>query len=367
MTHRVTFHADAVDGQARTGVARFADGRSYRTPCFMPVGTRGAVKYLSADDYTALGARIVLGNTYHLMLRPGAEVVQSLGGLARFSGWDGLTLTDSGGFQVFSLDPVVDDDGVTFRSVYDGSSHRFTPEKAVEVQEQLGASIAMVLDVCPPLPSEPDVIRRAIERTAAWAERARAHHTRPDQAQFGIVQGGIDGALRAESAKRTVAIDFDGYGIGGLSVGESRAEMLPALAAATAELPADQPRYLMGVGDPARIVESVALGVDQFDCVMQTRLGRHGTALTSTGRVNLKRAEFTRSDAPIDAGCSCSVCLRHSRGYLRHLFQVAEPTASRLVSIHNLAWTFALCDRMADAIAAGTFGRLRADVLDVWG
>ena len=222
MTHHVAFEADAVDGAARTGTARFADGRSYRTPCFMPVGTRGAVKYLSADDYTQLGTRIVLGNTYHLMLRPGADVVASLGGLARFSGWDGLTLTDSGGFQVFSLDPRVDDDGVTFRSVYDGSSHRFTPEKAVEVQEQLGASIAMVLDVCPPLPSPPDVIRRAVERTADWAERARLHHRRADQAQFGIVQGGLDEALRAESAKRTVAIGFDGYGIGGLSVGESR-------------------------------------------------------------------------------------------------------------------------------------------------
>jgi queuine tRNA-ribosyltransferase len=367
MTHRVTFLPDAVDGAARTGVARFADGRSYRTPCFMPVGTRGAVKYLSADDYEALGARIVLGNTYHLMLRPGAEVVQSLGGLGRFAGWDGLTLTDSGGFQVFSLDPVVDDDGVTFRSVYDGSSHRFTPEKAVEVQEQLGASIAMVLDVCPPLPSEPAVIRRAVERTADWAERARRHHRRADQAQFGIVQGGIDEALRAESARRTVAIDFDGYGIGGLSVGESRADMLPALAAAVAELPADQPRYLMGVGDPARMVEAVALGVDQFDCVMQTRLGRHGTAFTAGGRLNLKRAEWTRSDDPIDATCACTVCRRHSRGYLRHLFQVAEPTASRLVSLHNLAWTFALCDRMAEAITAGSFDRLRADVLAAWG
>ena len=367
MTHRVTFEPSAVDGAARTGVARFADGRSYRTPCFMPVGTRGAVKYLAADDYEALGARIVLGNTYHLMLRPGVDVVSSLGGLGRFAGWDGLTLTDSGGYQVFSLDPAVDDDGVTFRSVYDGSSHRFTPETAVDVQERLGASIAMVLDVCPPLPSPPAVIRQAVERTAAWAARARKHHVRADQAQFGIVQGGTDEALRAESAERTVALDFDGYGIGGLSVGETRAEMLPALAAALAALPADRPRYLMGVGDPASIVEAVGLGVDQFDCVMQTRLGRHGTALTGGGRVNLKRAEWARSDAPIDATCTCAVCGRYARGYLRHLFQVAEPTASRLVSLHNLAWTFALCDRMAAAIAGGTFASLWADVLAVWG
>jgi queuine tRNA-ribosyltransferase len=264
VTHHVAFVADAVDGDARAGVAYFADGRTYRTPCFMPVGTRGAVKYLSADDYVALGAQIVLANTYHLMLRPGVDVVAELGGLARFTGWDGLTLTDSGGYQVFSLDPAVDDDGVTFRSVYDGSSHRFTPERAVEVQEQLGASIAMVLDVCPPLPSTPDVIRQAVERTSAWAERARRHHRHAGQAQFGIVQGGVDEALRADSAKRTVAIGFDGYGVGGLSVGESRAEMLPALAAALSELPLDQPRYLMGVGDPARMVEAVALGVDQF-------------------------------------------------------------------------------------------------------
>ncbi len=367
MTHRVTFTAEATEGAARTGVARFADGRSYRTPCFMPVGTRGAVKYLSADDYTVLGAQIVLGNTYHLMLRPGADVVADLGGLARFSGWDGLTLTDSGGFQVFSLDPKVDDEGVTFRSVYDGSYHRFTPDKAVEVQEQLGASIAMVLDVCPPLPSTPEVIRLAVDRTSAWAEQARAHHTRADQAQFGIVQGGIDETLRAVSAKAIAGIGFDGYAIGGLSVGESRPQMLPALAAATAELPADQPRYLMGVGDPARLVEAVALGVDQFDCVMQTRLGRHGTAFTDAGRLNLKRAEFIRSDDPIDAACRCAVCARHSRGYLRHLFQVAEPTASRLVSLHNLAWTFQLCNRMAEAIRTGTFHTLRAEVLAAWG
>ena len=367
MTANVTFTAAAIDGAARTGVASFVDGRSYRTPCFMPVGTRAAVKFLDAADYERLGARIVLANTYHLMLRPGAETVAALGGVGRFAGWDGLTLTDSGGYQVFSLDPRVDNDGVTFRSVYDGSSHRLTPELAVEVQEQLGASIAMVLDICPPLPSEPAVIKLAVERTAAWAARARAQHRRVDQAQFGIVQGGIDEAMRAESAARTVEIGFDGYGIGGLSVGESRAEMLPALAATTAALPADQPRYLMGVGDPARIVEAVGLGVDQFDCVMQTRLGRHGTALTSTGRVNLKRAEFARSDEPIDVACRCEVCRRHARGYLRHLFQVAEPTAARLVSLHNLAWTFDLCDRLAAAIEAHRYAALRDEILAVWG
>jgi queuine tRNA-ribosyltransferase len=364
--HRVALETVATDGAARAGVATTANG-SYTTPLFMPVGTRGAIKYLSADDYTALGAQIVLGNTYHLMLRPGAEVVAQLGGLAKFAGWDGLTLTDSGGFQVFSLEPKVDDDGVTFRSTYDGSTHRFTPESAVATQELLGADIQMVLDVCPPLPSPPEVVRLAVERTATWAARARQAHGRPDQALFGIVQGGVSEVLRGESARRTVELDFDGYGIGGLSVGETREQMLPALAAALAGLPADQPRYLMGVGDPASMVEAVNLGVDQFDCVMQTRLGRHGTALTSVGRVNLKRSEYTLSDEPIDTDCSCPVCARHSKGYLRHLFKVAEPTASRLVSMHNVAWTIDLMGQMRVAIEAGAFAGLRTRILDVWG
>ena len=282
MTHPVRVELEAVDGAARATVAHTARG-SYRTPCFMPVGTRGTVKHLSAADLDQLGVQIVLGNTYHLMLRPGAATVAELGGLGRFSGWDGLTLTDSGGFQVFSLEPSVDDDGVTFRSTYDGSTHRLTPESAVATQELLGADIQMVLDVCPPLPSPEATIRLAVERTSAWAKRARAAHAREDQALFGIVQGGTDLALRTESGLRTVELDFDGYGIGGLSVGETRAEMLPALEAALAVLPADRPRYLMGVGDPASLVEAVALGVDQFDCVMQTRLGRHGVALTTAG------------------------------------------------------------------------------------
>ncbi|MDO8362851.1 MAG: tRNA guanosine(34) transglycosylase Tgt [Actinomycetota bacterium] len=364
--HPVRFEATAVDGAARTGVAHTARG-SYNTPCFMPVGTRGAIKYLSAADYERLGAEIVLGNTYHLMLRPGAETVAALGGLGRFAGWGGLTLTDSGGFQVFSLEPKVDDDGVTFKSTYDGSSHRFTPELAVHTQQLLGADIQMVLDVCPPLPSPTETVRLAVERTSMWAARAKAAHTRDDQALFGIVQGGTDEALRAESAQRTVAVGFDGYGIGGLSVGETRQEMLPALAAAIAHLPADRPRYLMGVGDPASLVEAVGLGVDQFDCVMQTRIGRHGTALTSQGKVHMKNAKHVLSDEPLDADCACEVCARHSRGYIRHLFQVGEPTASRLMSLHNIAWTLQLMQRMRASIVAGSFDELRREVLSVWG
>ena len=219
--HPVVFETVAVDGEARAGVASTAKG-SYTTPLFMPVGTRGAIKYLSADDYTAVGAQIVLGNTYHLMLRPGAETVAHFGGLGKFTGWNGLTLTDSGGFQIFSLVPKVDDDGVTFQSTYDGSVHRFTPESAVATQELLGADIQMVLDVCPPLPSPEEVVRVAVDRTTAWAERARRAHTRADQALFGIVQGGISETMRKESARRVADLEFDGYGIGGLSVGETR-------------------------------------------------------------------------------------------------------------------------------------------------
>ena len=356
----------ASDGTARFGIAHTAKG-SYSTPCFMPVGTRGAIKYLSASDYEMLGAEIVLGNTYHLMLRPGAEVIDHFGGLGKFAGWRGLTLTDSGGFQIFSLEPKVDDEGVTFKSTYDGSLHRFTPEEAVRVQQLLGADIQMVLDVCPPLPSADHVVRTAVERTAAWAARARLAHDRPDQALFGIVQGGVNTALRTESAERTVALDFDGYGIGGLSVGETRAEMIPALAAAISVLPVDRPRYLMGVGDPASLVEAVNLGVDQFDCVMQTRLGRHGTALTSTGRLQIKNARFVLDDAPLDDTCSCDVCHRHSRGYLRHLFQVNEPTGSRLLSLHNIAWTFQLVAGMREAIRNQRFAKFRQEVLEIWG
>ncbi len=357
---------DATDGAARATTATTARG-TYTTPLFMPVGTRGAIKYLSAADYERVGAQIVLGNTYHLMLRPGADLVERFGGLGRFAGWDGLTLTDSGGFQVFSLEPDLDDDGVTFRSTYDGSTHRFTPELAVDIQTKLGADIQMVLDVCPPLPSPPAVIRRALDLTGAWAARARAAHARPDQSLFGIVQGGISQAMRAESARQIVDLDFDGYGIGGLSVGETREEMLPALAAAIAHLPADRPRYLMGVGDPASLVEAVALGVDQFDCVMQTRLGRHGTALTSTGRFQAKAARNAELDEPLDPDCPCDVCARHSRGYIRHLLQVREPSASRLLSIHNVAWTIDLMERMRTAIVDGRFDALRRSVLDVWG
>ncbi len=372
----MTLHVEveATDGAARAGRIRTARGM-IETPCFMPVGTKGAVRLLDSADLDHLGVEAVLANAYHLMLRPGVDVVAEFGGLHRFSGWDGHILTDSGGFQVFSLEPEVDDDGVTFRSTYDGDTHRLTPEGAVEVQAALGADITMVLDVCPPWPADEGQVRTAVRRSAAWAARARlAHaaaleHGRAPAGQqiFGIVQGGVDRDLRVESASATVAVGFDGYGIGGFSVGEPRDLMLPALAATTAVLPVDQPRYLMGVGDPIGLVEAVAAGVDLFDCVLPTRLARHGTVLTAAGRYNLTAAAHARDKGPLDPACACPVCAQWSRGYLRHLLRVSEPTGARLVTLHNLAWTFALVRSARAAIRAGTLDSLRSDIRSVWG
>ncbi|MCU0269194.1 MAG: tRNA guanosine(34) transglycosylase Tgt [Acidimicrobiales bacterium] len=366
----VRIDVEASDGAARAGRVHTARG-SFATPCFMPVGTRAAVRALSSADLEALGAEVVLANTYHLMLRPGADVVAELGHLHGFMGWDGHVLTDSGGYQVFSLDPKVDDHGATFRSTYDGSTHVLTPEGAVRVQQLLGADIQMVLDVCPSLPSPPEVVRQAVERTAAWAARAVEAH-RPSreaggtQALFGIVQGGVDATLRAESAQRTVALGFDGYGIGGLSVGEPRHELLPALEAALAELPPDRPRYLMGVGDPVGLVEAVARGVDLFDCVLPTRLARHGTILTGAGRLNLRNAVHARDPGPLDPDCTCTVCARWSRAYLRHLLMVQEPSVLRLATLHNVHWILRLVERVRCAIGDGDLARVRAEVAAVY-
>lgn len=355
-------------GPARAGVIRTARGE-IRTPCFMPVGTRAAVRTLSSADMEDLGAEIILANTYHLMLKPGAERIGRLGGLHRFEDWRGHLLTDSGGYQVFSLDPGgnvrLDDEGVTFRSTYDGGTHRLTPVSAVEIQTLLGADIQMVLDVCAPLPSSRDVLCSAVERTASWATVARAAfraHERDDLNQFGIVQGGTDAALRIESAQRTVAVGFDGYAVGGLSVGESRDAMLETLAATLPHLPEDQPRYLMGLGDPVGMVESIALGIDLFDCVLPTRFARHGTVLSTAGRYNLKRAENADDGSPLDDTCGCPVCARWSRAYLRHLLVVDEPTAPRLLTIHNVWWTLRLVEEVRAAIAAGSLEPVRSRV-----
>jgi queuine tRNA-ribosyltransferase len=337
----------------------------------MPVGTRAAVRTLTSADLETLGAEVILGNTYHLMLKPGADLIERFGGLHGFADWHGHVLTDSGGFQIFSLEPKVNDEGATFKSTYDGSYHHLSPEGSVEVQQKLGSDIQMVLDVCPPLPSSEAVVRAALERSVLWAGRAKAAHAPAreagsKQAQFGIVQGGVDVDMRTESAERTLEIGFDGYGIGGLSVGETRAEMLPALAAVTEVLPADRPRYLMGVGDPVSIVEAVALGVDMFDCVLPTRLARHGTILTSSGRMNLRNARFADDPEPLEPGCTCEACSRWSRAYLRHLLMVSEPTAARLTTIHNVHWLLRLMEGVQAAIVAGTYDQFRASVASVW-
>jgi queuine tRNA-ribosyltransferase len=364
------FETKATHGSARKGVITSPRG-VVNTPCFMPVGTRAAVQTLTSEDLERLHAEIILGNTYHLMLRPGDDVVAAAGGLHGFMDWNGFVLTDSGGYQVFSLEPRIDDEGATFRSTYDGSTHRLTPERAVEIQLQLGSDIQMVLDVCPPLPSPHGVVRAAVDRTALWAGRARRHFLEraaddPLRAQFGIVQGGLDLDLRRESARRTLDVGFEGYAVGGLSVGEKRDEMLEPLQATTDVLPADAPRYLMGVGDPLSLVEGVAAGIDMFDCVLPTRLARHGTVLTSEGRLNLKGARFARDDSPLDPNFAASPANRWSRSYLRHLLQVGEPGVGRILTLHNIAWLFDLMDRAGRAVETGTISTLVKQTAAVW-
>ncbi len=350
------------DGEARTGELVTAHG-VVETPAFMPVGTRAVVRALDVRDLRETGARIVLSNTYHLMLRPGADIVEGAGGLHGFMSWDGPILTDSGGYQVFSLEPKVTEQGVRFQSTYDGSYVELTPEGAVRVQEQLGPDIAMILDVLVGLPSPRTVVQEAMERTLRWAERAREAHVRNDQLLFGIVQGGTDLELRAESARRTAELGFPGFGIGGLSVGEPPEERNQALAAAVAELPESKPRYVMGLGDTEGILEAIARGADMFDCVLPTRLARHGKALTRDGDFNIKRAEFARAAEPIDAECGCFTCQTYSRAYLRHLVMTGELTAHRLLSIHNLTFTLDVVAGARASIAAGTFEKFRLDHL----
>jgi queuine tRNA-ribosyltransferase len=344
----------ATDGPARVATATTARG-TFTTPCFMPVGTRGTVKGLAAPDLEALGAEVVLANALHLALRPGAATVAALGGLHRFSGWSGHVLTDSGGYQVFSLRPEVDDDGVTFRSPYDGTPTRLTPEGVVDLQGTLGSDLAMALDECPPLPSPPAVIRRAVERTLAWAARSRRAPRREGQALLGIVQGGTDLVLRAECATRVVELGFDGYAVGGLSVGEPRPAMLETLAATLEHLPADRPRYLMGVGDPVGLVEAIALGVDLFDCVLPTRLARNGALFTPTGRISIKQRRFADVHEPLDPECDCDACTQFSAAYLHHLFRSGEILGLRLASVHNLRFLANQVEAIRQAIEQNGF------------
>ena len=348
-------HED-VSSQARTGVLTTAHGR-IETPVFMPVGTQATVKTLTPNDLREIGAHIILGNTYHLYLRPGAQLVESFGGLHGFMAWDRSILTDSGGFQVFSLGHLrmLQEDGVTFRSHLDGSSHHFTPESIVRIQQELGSDIAMVLDECTPFPSTEQEARVSFERTTRWAARARAAHTREDQSLFGIVQGGMYPALRMESAAGLVELDFPGYGIGGLSVGEPKDLFYEMMAVSAAALPRTKPRYVMGVGAPEDLFEAVSNGIDMFDCVLQTRLGRNGALFTRAGRINIRNARFKTNRDPIDPTCDCYTCRTFTLAYLHHLFRAEELLAYRLASLHNLRWTVKLVEEMRERIRAGTF------------
>lgn len=335
----------------------------------MPVGTQATVKGLTPDQIRATGTRMLLANTYHLAIRPGESVVAAIGGLHTFMGWDGPILTDSGGFQVFSLSARnrVTDNGVAFRSHLDGRLLELTPERATTIQEQLGADVAMCLDHCPALPASKPAIADAVERTIAWAKRCKAAHTRADQALFGIIQGGAHADLRARCAGELLALDFDGYAVGGVSVGEDRAEVREALAVTTHLLPAERPRYLMGVGRPQDILDAVATGIDLFDCVMPTRNGRNATCFTEKGYVKLRNAAHRSDPGPIEEGCDCLACRRFSRAYIRHLFMAKEMLGPILATIHNLTFLHRFTSKIRAAILVGRFVQFRLEVLEALG
>jgi queuine tRNA-ribosyltransferase len=355
----------AQDGEARAGVLHTAHG-DVPTPAFMPVGTKGTVKTVHPDELTAIGTTILLGNTYHLHFRPGDELIAELGGLHRFMGWDGPILTDSGGFQVFSLRDTllqVDDDGVTFRSVYDGSPARLSALDSARIQENLGSDIAMCLDICPPANVSRRELEAAVRRTTIWAREQRSAPRAPGQLRFGIAQGASDPDLRRRSIEEIAALDFDGNALGGLSVGEDRSQMFETLAWAAPLLPAEKPRYVMGIGDPEGILEVIERGIDMFDCVLPTRTARTGSALTWEGRLNLRNARFARDPRPLDEGCPCPACGRFSRAYLRHLINQQELLGIRLLSLHNLRFLLDLTAGARQAIGRGELRGYKADAL----
>ncbi|MGR3486340.1 MAG: tRNA guanosine(34) transglycosylase Tgt [Paracoccaceae bacterium] len=362
MTH--PFHVHATDGRARTGTLATPRG-DIRTPAFMPVGTAATVKGMLPASVRATGADILLGNTYHLMLRPTAERIVRLGGLHAFMGWDGPILTDSGGFQVMSLSSLrrMDPDGVTFRSHIDGSEHRLTPARSMEIQALLGSDIVMAFDECPALPADRERIAASMRLSMDWAQRSRdAFGDRPGHALFGIQQGGLEPDLRAESADALRAIDFHGYAIGGLAVGEGQAAMFGVLDYAPGQLPADKPRYLMGVGKPSDLVGAVQRGVDMFDCVLPSRSGRTGQGWTARGPVNLRNARHRDDPRPLEEGCDCPCCTTYSRAYLHHVVRAGEMIAGMLLTWHNLRYYQRLMQGMRDAIAAGTLDAFARDV-----
>lgn len=357
-TEGFCFSVDAEDGHARAG--RLVTPRaSIETPAFMPVGTQASVKALTPDEVASTGARIILANTYHLWLRPGAELVSRHGGVVGFMKWPHALLTDSGGYQVFSLAKhrTIDDDGITFRSHLDGTKHRLTPEEAMRVQALLGSDVAMALDECPPGGASRDVVERAMQRTTAWAKRSLQTPRAPGQARFGIVQGGVERDLRRAHLDTIAALDVDGVALGGFSVGEPSAEMYALLADIGPAMPADRPRYLMGVGTPTDLLRAIANGLDMFDCVLPTRNARNGQALTWGGRVNLRQARHSDDDTALDQRCDCTVCAIYSRAYLRHLFKADEMLGPRLVSLHNLHFYGALMRKAREMIRNGGFHR----------
>jgi queuine tRNA-ribosyltransferase len=359
-----SFEVTARDGRARLGRMTTAHG-TVETPAFMPVGTAGAVKAVTPRELRVCGAQIVLSNTYHLFLRPGHDSIRELGGLHEFMQWRGPILTDSGGFQIFSLAALssVEDDGVSFRSHLDGSQQLLTPESSMEIQSALGSDIAMVLDECPPWPAPRDQVEKAVARTTAWAGRCRNAYAGPGVA-FGIVQGGTFEDLRRTSAEQLIALDFPGYAIGGVSVGEPPEAVLETVSFTAELLPRGKPRYLMGMGRPRDLVEAVAEGADIFDCVMPTRNARNGSLFTSTGKINIKRAEYQRDRRPLDDSCRCEACTGYSRAYLRHLFVSGEIQAARLHSIHNLTYYLGLMKRIRRAIEEGRIAAFRREYLD---
>ena len=364
-----SFHLETTDQEtsARAGTWATPHG-TIQTPAFMPVGTLGTVKGLLPDQLKAIGVQKVLANTYHLALRPGSEVVKDLGGLHRFMDWDGPILTDSGGFQVFSLSAMrkMTDEKVVFRSHIDGSMLELSPERAVKIQEDLGADCIMCLDECPPADDEISKIRAAVDRTTLWAKRCRDAQVRTDQALFGIVQGGISEEMRIRSAEALIPIDFPGYAVGGLSVGEAPVDMYRTLDFTVPVLPEQKPRYLMGVGRPEDILEAVCRGIDLFDCVMPTRNGRNAMAFTSQGPVRLRNAVHKTDDGPLDPECDCTACTRYSRGYLRHLFAAKEMLGGILVSLHNIAFYQRLVQNVRIAVKNGTVAQFRANQLARW-
>jgi queuine tRNA-ribosyltransferase len=351
-----SFSVEKTCGRARAGVLQTPHG-AIRTPCFMPVGTAGAVKGVTVRDLQELGAQIILGNTYHLMLRPGADLVAQLGGLHGFTSNPGPFLTDSGGYQVFSLAALrkLDEDGVRFQSHLDGSPHLLSPETSMDIQMKLGADIVMAFDECPPWPAPREAVEAATERTTRWARRSKAAHTRGDQWLFGIVQGGVHVDLRERSARALQEIDFPGYAIGGLSVGEPKDEMMRTLQATTPLLPETKPRYLMGVGTPQDLLDGVARGVDMFDCVMPTRNARNGSLFTSEGKISIRNARFRDDPRPVDPACACPTCRTYSRAYLRHLHLAGEITAATLLTIHNLWHYLDLMRTVRQNILLGSF------------